>query len=60
MELFWSHTIRGLKPTANISGRYATHDFVGINRLIDLMTRRTPLAGVELISPLRLPQHRLE
>lgn len=25
MELFWSHTIRGLKPTANISGRYATN-----------------------------------
>ena len=40
--------------------RRTNHDLVGINRLIDLMTRRASLARVELLSPLRLPQHRLE
>ena len=44
--------------------RRTNHDLVGINRLIDLMTRRTPLAdkqvGHLLGHTLRLPQHRLE
>ena len=48
--------------------RRTDHDFVGINRLIDLMTRRTSLADKQvgpLFGPLvgltlRLPQHRLE